>query len=58
MCLDIKVGASMVKWTKKVLLYPKAIVFFLVKHLKVVAKCCPIVSFFMVTFIVVLSSQM
>jgi hypothetical protein len=28
MYLDIKVGASMVKWTKKVLLYPKAIGFF------------------------------
>ena len=32
-------GASMLKWTKKVLQYPKTIIF-LVKRLIVVAKCC------------------
>ena len=35
---DLLLGTNMVKWTKKVLRYTKAIVF-LVKCLKVVAKC-------------------
>ena len=35
----LEVGASIVKWTKKVLRYMKAMIF-LVKCLKVVAKCC------------------
>ena len=33
-------GASMAEWTKKKLQYIKTIIFFLVKGLKVVAKCC------------------
>ena len=36
---SILLGASMVKWTKKVLWYIKTIIS-LVKGLKVVAKCC------------------
>jgi hypothetical protein len=38
-------GASMVKWTKKVLWFTKTI-FFLVKGLKVVAKHCFKLDFF------------
>ena len=37
--LTLYMGASIVKWTKKVLRYIK-IINFLVKGLKVVAKCC------------------
>ena len=51
------VGASMVKWTKKVLQYTKTM-FFLVKGLKIIAKFCWIGFFFMMTSIVVLNTQM
>ena len=44
-------GASLVKWTQKVLMYLKTVVFW-VKRLKVVVRCCLYVTFFMVTSIV------
>jgi hypothetical protein len=51
------VGASMVKWTKKVLQFTKTIMI-LVKGLKVVAKYCLNWNFFpMMTSIVVLNTQ-
>ena len=50
-------GASMVKWTKRVLRYANTIIL-LVKGLKVVAKHCLNWFFFMMTFVVVFNTQM
>ena len=38
--LHTQMGASMIKWTKIVLWYIKVMFLFLVKGLKVLAKCC------------------
>ena len=44
--LMVVAGASMVKWTKKVLRYTKTIIF-LVKGLKVIAECYLKLGFFL-----------
>ena len=49
-------GASMVKYTKKMPKYIKIIIV-LVKHLIVVAMCCLYWNFFMVPFIFMLGTQ-
>ena len=49
-------GASMVKWTKKVLRYIKTMMF-AVKGLEVVAKCYSNWNFLMMTSIVMLNTQ-
>ena len=53
----LHVGASMVKWTTKVLRYTNTMMF-LVKGLEVVAKHCLNWVLFMMTFVVVLNTQM
>jgi hypothetical protein len=56
-CMFEHAGASMVKWTNKVHRYITTIII-LVKGLKVVAMCCSNWIIFIMTFVVVLNTQM
>ena len=57
-CVCVHAHASMVKWTKKTLRNTKTMMF-LVKNLKLVAKCCLNWGFFSILiYVVVLYTQM
>ena len=55
-CLTRSIGAGIVKYTEKMLRYIKNI-FFVVKHLIEITKCCLNWIFFMTPFIVALGTQ-